>query len=446
MNRRFQSLRRSFSGKKSRVPSPTASETETVVPTSNLDHDRSRIGPGTTAATECMLNVLRDVGEFPPLSIFGVSLVAKGLLGLLDQYQIYDANAEEYKRLTTNINRLGELFQPFLDKGEKPNLSEEVLKKLELLKLQINDTHEEIKAFESSSTSWWGRFEKFFLASKHAKELEDLARCFNDQLEQISFYVNIKTHEDVRGRGREKEEKERGNFGHSAGFDFDSTCTSVTTSQISSIAPNATVWFSELVPAGTNVTFPDNDPTCARSSQVVLTDTCRIAMFIPTSERSNISFEAWFPRNWTGRFLSTGNGGLSGCIQYEDMAYASALGFATVGANNGHNGTSGRPFLNNSEVVEDFALSYYLGCSSGDRQGLKSVQDFPENFDGVVAGAPAADFNHLLDWSGHFFGITGNSSASTFLPTDQWINLIHLDVLADPNLLITCFFTSGTVS
>ncbi|THU90663.1 tannase and feruloyl esterase [Dendrothele bispora CBS 962.96] len=177
-------------------------------------------------------------------------------------------------------------------------------------------------------------------------------------------------------------------------------------------------------------------------------------MFIPTSERSNISFEAWFPRNWTGRFLSTGNGGLSGCIQYEDMAYASALGFATVGANNGHNGTSGRPFLNNSEVVEDFAFrsmhtgvlvgknltetfygsphnkSYYLGCSTGGRQGLKSVQDFPEDFDGVVAGAPAADFNHLLDWSGHFFNITGNSSASTFLPTDQWINLVHPDVLA----------------
>ncbi|THU87952.1 tannase and feruloyl esterase [Dendrothele bispora CBS 962.96] len=231
-------------------------------------------------------------------------------------------------------------------------------------------------------------------------------------------------------------------FGHSADFDFDST------------SPNARVWFSEFVPAGTNVTFPDNDPTCARSSQVVLTDTCRIAMFIPTSERSNISFEAWFPRNWTGRFLSTGNGGLSGCIQYEDMAYASALGFATVGANNGHNGTSGRPFLNNSEVVEDFAFrsmhtgvlvgknltetfygsphnkSYYLGCSTGGRQGLKSVQDFPEDFDGVVAGAPAADFNHLLDWSGHFFNITGNSSASTFLPTDQWINLVHPDVLA----------------
>ncbi len=42
-------------------------------------------------------------------------------------------------------------------------------------------------------------------------------------------------------------------------------------------------------------------------------------------------------------------------IRYEDLAYASALGFATVGTNDGHNGTSGEPFLNNPDVVEDFA-------------------------------------------------------------------------------------------
>ncbi|KAK7464265.1 hypothetical protein VKT23_006430 [Stygiomarasmius scandens] len=234
-------------------------------------------------------------------------------------------------------------------------------------------------------------------------------------------------------------------------FDFDSACSSIT-SQIST--PNATVFFSELVPAGTNLSFPDNDPTCGRPSQVVLTDTCRIAMFIATSNDSGINFEAWFPRNWTGRFLSTGNGGLSGCIQYEDLAYASALGFATVGANNGHNGTSGEAFLNHPGVIEDFAYrsihtgvvvgksltetfygsphdkSYYLGCSTGGRQGLKSVQDFPEDFDGVVAGAPAADFNHLLDWSGHFFEITGNTSAPTFLAAERWVDLVHPDVLS----------------
>jgi len=100
-------------------------------------------------------------------------------------------------------------------------------------------------------------------------------------------------------------------------FDFNSTCSSIA-SQISN--PNATVLVSELVPAGTNLTFPDSDPSCHRPFQVVSADICRIAMFIKTSGRSGINFEAWLPSNWTGRFLSTGNGGLGGCTFLKDSA------------------------------------------------------------------------------------------------------------------------------
>ncbi|THU80585.1 putative feruloyl esterase B-2 [Dendrothele bispora CBS 962.96] len=236
------------------------------------------------------------------------------------------------------------------------------------------------------------------------------------------------------------------------GFNFDSAC-STTVSKLS--IENVTVFATQSVPAGTNITFPDSDPSCqpAGSSQFVPEDTCRITMFVSTSNRSGIHMETWLPRAWTGRFLSTGNGGLAGCIQYADMAYGSALGFATVGANNGHNGTSGAPFLNNPDIVADFAFrsihtnvvvgkevtqtffgtphtkSYYLGCSTGGRQGLKSVQDFPEDFDGVVAGAAAADWNHLMAWSGNFFLITGPQNAPTFIPINDWIGFIHQDIL-----------------
>ena len=89
-------------------------------------------------------------------------------------------------------------------------------------------------------------------------------------------------------------------------------------------------------------------------------------------------------------------------------------------------GRGERAFYRNSEVVADFAWrsvhtgvvvgkaitkafygeelakSYYLGCSTGGRQGLKEVQDFPEDFDGVVVGAPAVAFNNLSSWSGSF--------------------------------------------
>lgn len=96
---------------------------------------------------------------------------------------------------------------------------------------------------------------------------------------------------------------------------------------------NVTVNFANFVPAGTNLSFTQdfNLSSCGYPSAVVTSDMCRVAMYVTTSYRSGITLEAWLPTNWTGRFLSTGNGGVSGCIQYADLAYTAGLGFATVG-------------------------------------------------------------------------------------------------------------------
>lgn len=231
--------------------------------------------------------------------------------------------------------------------------------------------------------------------------------------------------------------------------DFESKCASIA-STLS--IENGVVYFSEFVAAGTNLSLPDNDPSCTTPSVLVPADICRIALSVATSNRSGISMEAWLPADWQGRFLSVGNGGLNGCVDYAHLAYTSGLGFSSVGTNNGHNGTSGEPFLNNSDVVEDFAYramhtgvvtgksiskdfygkahdkSYYLGCSTGGRQGFKSAQDFPDDFDGIVSGAPAIAFANLTSWSGHFYAITGPPSAPTFVTMPQWI-MVHGDVL-----------------
>ncbi|ESK89050.1 feruloyl [Moniliophthora roreri MCA 2997] len=240
-------------------------------------------------------------------------------------------------------------------------------------------------------------------------------------------------------------------FGLLAGrqtFNFEGSRSSLA-SQVAAL-PNTTVLDTKLVLAGTTLTFPEVDPSCGANTQLVSVDICRISLNVETSMSSRIRMEAWLPRDWTGRFLSTGNGGLGGCIQYNDMAYTTSLGFATVGANNGHDGMSGTPFLNAPEVVADFAYrsihtnvivgkqiteffyssphtkSYYLGCSTGGVQGLKSVQGFPEDFDGVVAGATAADFNALIAWSGHFYGITG--------PRCDALDGVQDSVIEDPKL------------
>jgi feruloyl esterase len=78
--------------------------------------------------------------------------------------------------------------------------------------------------------------------------------------------------------------------------------------------PNVKVNFAEYVPGGTNLSLPDNAASCATPYQAVSVDLCRVAMAVSTSNSSEISLEAWFPRDYKGRFLSTGNGGLSGCM------------------------------------------------------------------------------------------------------------------------------------
>ncbi|KAH8725018.1 Tannase/feruloyl esterase [Phaeosphaeriaceae sp. PMI808] len=209
----------------------------------------------------------------------------------------------------------------------------------------------------------------------------------------------------------------------------------------------------QFVTEGTILTFPDNDATCNRASQKVSKDLCRIALSIPTSKTSNITFEAWFPEDWSGRFLATGNGGIDGCIKYEDLAYGSLNGFATVGANNGKNGTTGNAFFNKPETITDFSwralhtsveagkelskklykdeysTSYFLGCSLGGRQGIKAAEKFPKDFDGIVAGAPGVDFNNLVSWRARFYTITGPKAGPNFIPLTAWKTWIHDEVL-----------------
>lgn len=77
----------------------------------------------------------------------------------------------------------------------------------------------------------------------------------------------------------------------------------------------------------------------------------------------------------------------------------------------------------------NYTKSYYLGCSTGGRQGFKAVQDYPEDFDGVVAGAPAVNFLSLTSWSASFYTIFGTEGNATFVPVSQWTGLIHEEVL-----------------
>jgi pimeloyl-ACP methyl ester carboxylesterase len=150
---------------------------------------------------------------------------------------------------------------------------------------------------------------------------------------------------------------------------------------------------------------------------------CRVAGVIGTE----IRFSLLLPDTWNRKFLMGGGGGFVGEVQnqaqetlFVDSPVVNA-GYATAGTDTGHQGTAfdASWALDNVERQLNFgylavhrtaevskailrsyygaepARSYFFGCSNGGRQGLMEAQRFPDDFDGIVAGAPAADFTGI---------------------------------------------------
>jgi feruloyl esterase len=145
-----------------------------------------------------------------------------------------------------------------------------------------------------------------------------------------------------------------------------------------------------------------------------LPEFCRVAATLKPSSDSDIKVEFWLPTsNWNKKLQSVGNGGWAGVISYSALADAVKAGYASASTDTGHVGGSGSFALEHPEQLIDFSwrsehemtvkakavvqafygsaprLSYWNGCSTGGRQGLKEAQKFPDDYDGIITGAPA---------------------------------------------------------
>ncbi len=150
---------------------------------------------------------------------------------------------------------------------------------------------------------------------------------------------------------------------------------------------------------------------------------CRVAGSIKPSSDSDIQFEVWLPSsNWNGKFQGIGNGGYAGAISYAGLADAVRHGYASASTDTGHqdSGTSAKWALDHPEKIIDFGYraihetasgaksvirafygeapkrSYFNSCSNGGRQALMEAQRYPTDYDGIIAGAPANYWTHLL--------------------------------------------------
>ena len=150
---------------------------------------------------------------------------------------------------------------------------------------------------------------------------------------------------------------------------------------------------------------------------------CEVVGAISPAPTSKIGVVYRLPDGWNGKMLGLGGGGWAGNVRIESAMEGLKRGYATAQTDGGHESTSpwDTAWASNPESITDFAYraihlmtstgktvvktyyrhpqseTYYQGCSTGGRQGLMEVQRFPDDYDGVIAGAPV--YNLLVQTS-----------------------------------------------
>jgi Tannase and feruloyl esterase len=189
--------------------------------------------------------------------------------------------------------------------------------------------------------------------------------------------------------------------------------------------PNTTITSAQTVAPGTFAPPASMTPWLAGDPGFYkkLPAFCRVTAAAKPAADSDIKIEVWLPSSgWNGKFRGQGNGGFAGEIDYRALGLAVLQGYASAATDTGHaaEGSNATWALGHPEKIVDFAYraihemtvigkattkafygdaaqhSYFANCSNGGRQALMEAQRYPEDYDGILAGAPANYWTHLL--------------------------------------------------
>jgi len=204
-----------------------------------------------------------------------------------------------------------------------------------------------------------------------------------------------------------------GSLGFPASALYAANCEALSQLQL----PDTTITMARLITSG------DLDRPGMEKPLHVLPPFCLVAAVLRPTPDSWIHFEVWLPeKDWNQRFLGVGNGGFAGSIGYLSLAGNLHRGFATAGSDAGHqaDGEDASWAFGHPEKIADFGwravhlmterakdvvkayygkppqTAYFDSCSDGGREALMEAQRFPQDYDGILAGAPANAWTRMI--------------------------------------------------
>jgi feruloyl esterase len=202
--------------------------------------------------------------------------------------------------------------------------------------------------------------------------------------------------------------------------------------------PDVTVSSAASVPQGA-FTPPGGGPS------LTVPAFCRVVGVARPTSDSSIGFEVWLPEKaaWNGKFEGVGTHAFQGAVSFDAMAAALQRGYATASTDTGHVKDDLRFADGHPEKVIDWGyravhvttdiaklvirnfegrlpiLSYFQGCDTGGHQALMEAQRYSADYDGIIAGNPAADrTNEIVGYLGVWLA-THDRDGAVLLPASK---------------------------